>query len=50
MPISLESEEQIMLFLEAHAQQIEHLQDGIERVFDRVELIERKLRENYIGE
>jgi hypothetical protein len=42
--------EQIMTFLNAHAEQIKDLQDGIEKCFDRIELIEKKLQENHIGE
>lgn len=42
--------EQIMAFLEAHQQLIDHLEDGIDKLWARVELIERKLKENYIGE
>lgn len=42
--------EQIMIILENYARQIMHMQDGIEKCFDRIELIERKLKENHIGE
>lgn len=42
--------EQIFMFLEAHQQMIDHVENGIEKCFDRIEYIEKMLKENHIGE